>query len=74
MLAMGNKGVSLSLPVRGKYSNGAKDRARGNEVIDEIKQHEDFTLTYRVLDLTSCGLLGVSDASLGGVGRFGCPN
>ena len=31
-----------------------------NEVIDEFKQHEDFTLTCRVLDLTSCGLIGVS--------------
>ena len=30
-------------------------------------------LTFRVLDLTSCGLIGVSDASLGGVDRFGHP-
>ena len=44
-----------------------------NEVIDEIKQHEDFTLTFRVLNLTSCGLITVSDASLGGVDRFGYP-
>ena len=41
-----------------------RDLIKANEVIDEIKQHEDFTLTYRVLDLTSCGLIGVSDASL----------
>ena len=40
---------------------------KANEGIDEIKQHEDFTLTFRVLDMTSCGLIGVSDASLGGV-------
>ena len=46
---------------------------KANEVTDEIKQHEDFTLTYRVLDLTSCGLIKVSDASLGGVDRFGFP-
>ena len=46
---------------------------KANEVIDEIKQHEDFTLTYRVLDLTPCGLIGVSDASLGGVDLFGYP-
>ena len=44
-----------------------RDLIKANEVIDEIKQHEDFTLTNRVLDLTSCGLIGVSDASLGGV-------
>ena len=34
-----------------------RDLLEANEVIDEIKQHEDFTLTYRVLDLTSCGLI-----------------
>ena len=48
-----------------------RDLLKANEVIDEIKQHEDFTLTYRVLDLTSCGLIEVFDASLGGVDRFG---
>ena len=48
-----------------------RDLLKANEVMDEIKQHEDFTLTLRVLDLTSCGLFGVSDASLGGVDRFG---
>ena len=32
-----------------------------------------ITLTDRVLDLTSCGLIGVSDARLGGVDRFGYP-
>ena len=32
--------------------------------MDEIKQHEDFTLPLRVF-------FGVSDASLGGVDRFG---
>ena len=51
-----------------------RDLNKANEVIDEIKQHEDFTLTYRVLDLTSCGLIGVSDASLGNVDRFGHPS
>ena len=50
-----------------------RDLLKANEVIDEIKQHEDFTVTFRVLDLTSCGLTGVSDASLGGVDRFGYP-
>ena len=50
-----------------------RDLLKANEVIDEIKQHEDLTFTYRVLDLTSCGLIGVSDASLGGVDRFGYP-
>ena len=48
-----------------------RDLLKASEVIDEIKQHEDFTLTFRVLDLTSCGLTGVSDVSLGGVDRFG---
>ena len=50
-----------------------RDLLKANEVRDEIKQHEDFTLTFRVLDLTSCGLIGVSDASLGDVDRFGHP-
>ena len=44
-----------------------------NEVLDEIRRHEDFTLAFRVLDLTSCGLIGVSDASLESVDRFGYP-
>ena len=44
-----------------------RDLLKANEVIDEIKQHEDFTLTFRVLDLTSCGLIG------GGADRFGYP-
>ena len=43
-----------------------RDLLKANEVIDEIKQHE-------VLDLTSCGLIGVPNASLGGVDRFGYP-
>ena len=38
-----------------------------------MRSHEDFTLINRVLDLTSCGLIGVSDASLGVVDRFGYP-
>ena len=50
-----------------------RDLIKAKEVIDEIKQHEDITFTYHVRDLTSCGLIGVSDASLGGVGRFGFP-
>ena len=60
-------------------SSNGKDRLeyddllKANEVIDEIKQHEDVTLTFRVLDLTSCGFIGVSVASLGGADRFGYP-
>ena len=50
-----------------------RDLLEANEVIDEINQHEDFTLTFRVLDLTSCGLIGVSNAGLGGVDRFRYP-
>ena len=33
---------------------------KANEVIDEIKRRKDFTLTFRVLDMTSFGLIGVS--------------
>ena len=79
MFAMGNKGAALSLSVRcesapRKARTGrVRDLLKANEVIDEIMQHEDFTLTYRVLDLTSCELIGVSDASLGSVDRFGYP-
>ena len=40
-----------------------RDLITANEFIDEIKQHEDFILTHRALDLTS----------LGGVDRFGYP-
>ena len=50
-----------------------RDLLEANEFIDEIKQHEDLTLTFRVLDLSSYGLIGVSDASLEGVDRFGYP-
>ena len=79
MLAMGNEGVTLSLSVRCENAPRRQGQARvrdllnANEVIDEIKQHEGSTLTFRVLDLTSCKLIGVSDASLGGVDRFGYP-
>ena len=38
--------------------------------IAKIKQDEDFTLTVRVRDWTSCGLIGVSDASLGDSMQF----
>ena len=72
MLAVGNKRVALpfsvcceNAPTEAWTGRGARDLINNNEVIDEIKQHEDFTLTYRVLDLTSCGLIGVSDTSLG---------
>ena len=78
---MGNEGVTLSffsslLKCSNERRQGqarVRDLLKANEVTDEIKQHEDFTLTYRVLDMTSGGLFRVSDASLGGVGRFVCP-
>ena len=79
MFSIGSEGVTLSLSVRcesaaTKARTGSSARLiKTIEVIDEIKQHEDFTVTFRVLDLTSCGLIGVSDASLGGVDRFGYP-
>ena len=47
----------------------ARDVIEANDVVDEVKQYEDF---FRVLAL-KCGLIGVSDASLGGVEQFGCP-
>ena len=50
-----------------------RDLLKANEVIDEVKQHEDISLTFRVLDFTSCGLIGVSDVSLSGVDRFSRP-
>ena len=44
-----------------------------SEVIIDIKRHEGVTWTFRALGLTSCGLMGVSDARLGGVDHFGYP-
>ena len=80
MLAMGNDGVALpflqfvvKVLQRRQGQARLRDLIKANEVSDEIKQHEDFTLICRVLDLTSCGIIGVSDASLGGVDRFGYP-
>ena len=79
MIAMGNKELLypfqfvVKVLQRRQGQAGVRDLIKADEVIDEITQHEDFTLTYRVLDLTSCGLIGVSDASLGGVDRFGYP-
>ena len=35
------------------------------EVINDIKRLEGVTWTFRALDWTSCGLMGVSDARLG---------
>ena len=32
-----------------------------------------YSTAFEALNLTSCGLIGVSDASLGGVDRFGYP-
>ena len=53
--------------INGCLQAQARDVHKANEVIDEINQHEDFTLTLLVLDLTSYGLIAVCDASLGGV-------
>ena len=66
----GNKGVAFTISVRCESTPTearVRDLIKANEVIDEIKQHEDFTLTCRVLALTSC------DASLAGADRFGYP-
>ena len=43
--------------LRGQRQAPVRDLLKSNEIIDEIKQHEDFTLTYRVIDLTLCGLI-----------------
>ena len=63
----------LKVLQRSQGQSRLRELLRANQVIDEIKQHEDVTLTFRVLDLTSCGLIGVSDACLGGVDQFGYP-
>ena len=55
----------LKVLERRQGQDRVRDLLKANEVIDKIKQHEDFTLTFRVLDWTSCGLIGVSVASLG---------
>ena len=66
--------ISVKVLQRRQGQARVRDLLEASEVLDEIKQHEDFTtLTFRVLDLTSCGLIGVFDASLGGVDRFGNP-
>eukprot|EP00975_Prorocentrum_lima_P063180 12889970-Prorocentrum_lima.AAC.1 len=48
-----------------------RDLVRLNDLINETKTHADFNLTYVPLDLVACGRVGVTDASLGGVDRFG---
>ena len=50
-----------------------RDLVKLNSLIDETKSHADFCLTIVPIDLDSCGLVGVTDASLGGVDRFGEP-
>ena len=55
------------------WKKKVRDLLKANEVIDEVKQHENFTLISRVLDLTSCGFIGVSNSSLESVDQFGHP-
>ena len=50
-----------------------KDLVKVNDLIEEAKEHSNFSLKFVPLDLDSCGLLGVTDASLGGVDKFGTP-
>ena len=54
---MGNKGVLhpcqfvVKVLQRRQGLACVRESVKANEVIDEIKQHENFTLTFRVLDL-----------------------
>ena len=71
------RGVAKELPcpfqfvVQRKQRRGrVRNLMRANEVIDEIKQCEEFQFDLTVLDLNNCGLIGVFDASLGGIDKF----
>ena len=65
--------VQMPVKVRQRRQGNAivQDMTKPNDLIKEIKTHENFVLRYRSLDLKNCGILGVSDASLGGVDAFG---
>ena len=43
---------------------------RANEVMDEIKQCEEFHYHLIVLVLNNCGLIGVFDACSGGIDKI----
>ena len=47
----------------------ARDLVKANEVVDEVKPCEDISRVFAL----KCGLIGVSDASLGGVDHFVFP-
>ena len=73
------RSCSIHLSSLWKCSNEGKDRPRCETCSKQMRSlmrssnMKTSFLTYRVLDLTSCGLIGVSDASLEGVDRFGHP-
>ena len=67
--------MQMPVKVRQRRQGNAlvQDMIKLNDLIKEMKTHENFVLRYRSLDLQNCGFLGVSDASLGGVDAFGEP-
>lgn len=58
---------------RRQGSARVRDLLRLNDLIVECKRYADFGLRVVPLDLDNCGLVGISDASLGGVNIFGLP-
>ena len=44
---------------------------KANQLLKKFKQKPDFALWFRPMDLDGCGLIGVSDASLGNVQKDG---
>ena len=75
MLEVGDNGITLSLSEVQRRQGQARvrDVLKASQVVDDLKQCEDVTSTFRVLDLTSQRLIGVSGASLGSVDQFGYP-
>ena len=71
------RGVAKELPCpfqfvvqRKQGHSRVRNLMRANEVIDEIKQCEEFHFDLTVLDLNNCGPIGVFDASLGGIDKL----
>ena len=67
--------MQMPVKVRQRRQGNAivQDMTKLNDLIKEIKTHENIVHRYRSFDLKVCGFLGVSDASLGGVYAFGEP-
>ena len=50
-----------------------QDALKVDDLVETMKQLQNFTLAFRVLDLNACGLVGLSDANLGVVDMLGYP-